>query len=75
MYLLIGFAAGLSVILAFSLGVVLGARFGCPPAKQKDSLLPDDVDPVRQLRIEEERKAFADCMSYSAERAYERNQP
>ena len=34
-----------------------------------------DADPVRQLRIEEERKAFADCMSYSAERAYERNQP
>lgn len=32
-----------------------------------------EADPVQQLRMEEDRKAFADCMSYSAERAYERN--
>lgn len=32
-----------------------------------------EADPLQQLRMEEDRKAFADCMSYCAERAYERN--
>ena len=78
-----GLLAGICVVLAFALGVVIGTRFCCPQcrscgkdcrtvSKENDPVVKAESDPEKQRQYEENQKAFEDCMNYSAVQAYER---
>ena len=85
MVIVFGFFAGLAVVLAFALGVVIGTRFCCPQGRDcccgkncrtfseaNSSVMKAESDPEKQRQYEENQKAFEDCMNYSAVQAYER---
>ena len=64
--MLLGCAGMLITLLAFFIGFFLGR--GC----REQPLMPvePEVDREKQLRIEAEQKALADCMNYSIDVAY-----
>ena len=64
--MLLGCAGMLITLLAFFIGFFLGR------AVREQPLMPvePEVDREKQLRIEAEQKALADCMNYSIDVAY-----
>ena len=59
--LLAGCACGLIVVLSYCLGRYTATK----------PMLPVEPDRMKQLQYEEDQKAFADVMNYSADIAYE----
>ena len=64
--MLLGCAGMLITLLAFFIGFFIGR------AVREQPLMPvePEVDREKQLRIEAEQKALADCMNYSIDVAY-----